>query len=65
VELNSADAQKLNVKDGDEVMVTVEGATARVTARVDGRAPAGIALMPESLGPTVPSGSSRVTISKA
>jgi NADH-quinone oxidoreductase subunit G len=65
VELNSADAQKLNVKDGDEVTVTVDGTTARVTARVDGRAPAGIALMPESLGPTVPSRPTSVTITKA
>jgi NADH-quinone oxidoreductase subunit G len=64
VELNSADAAKLNVKDGDMVTVTADGTKAQVTARVDGRAPEGVALMPESLGPAVPARATRVTVSK-
>jgi NADH-quinone oxidoreductase subunit G len=66
VELNSADAAKLNVKDGDTVTVSADGMTARVTARVAarGRAPAGVALMPASLGSSVPARATRVTISK-
>jgi NADH-quinone oxidoreductase subunit G len=64
VELNSADAAQLGVKDGDTVKVAVSGATAEVTARVDGRAPEGVALMPESLGPSVPTGAASAVISK-
>jgi NADH-quinone oxidoreductase subunit G len=64
VELNSADAAKLDVQDGDTVKVTLNGASVEVTARVDGRAPEGVALMPESLGPSVPAGAVTAVISK-
>jgi len=66
VELNSADAAQLGVKDGESVTVsTVErGLSVKLTARVDGRAPQGVALMPASLGPSVPAGAVKVTIQK-
>jgi NADH-quinone oxidoreductase subunit G len=66
VELNPADAARLNVADGDEVTVSVNGTTVKVTARVAerGRAPQGVALMPESLGVTVPDGGVAATIRK-
>ncbi len=64
VELNAADAAKLNVKDGDSVTVSADGMTARVTARVDGRAPEGVVLMPASLGPSVPARATGVTLSR-
>ena len=50
VELNSADAQKLGIADGDMVTLNVNGKEAQMTARVDGRAPAGAVLVPQSLG---------------
>jgi NADH-quinone oxidoreductase subunit G len=65
VELNAADAAALGVGNGDEVVVSGDGLEARVTARVDGRAPAGVALMPASLGPAVPDGALRVSVRKA
>jgi NADH-quinone oxidoreductase subunit G len=69
VELNAADAAQLNVQDGDEVVISGEGLEAQVTARVDGRAPAGIALLPASLGGAVsgapPAGTARVSLRKA
>jgi predicted molibdopterin-dependent oxidoreductase YjgC len=67
VELSAADAARLSVKDGDVVTVTPEGgASARVIARVarGDRAPEGVVLMPESLGPAVPARATRVTISR-
>ena len=64
VELNAADAAQLDIHNGDEVVVTGEGLEATVTARVDGRAPAGVALMPVSVGPNLPAGTVRVSIRK-
>jgi NADH-quinone oxidoreductase subunit G len=64
VELNAADAAALGVRDGDEVVVAGDGLEARVTARVDGRAPAGVALLPASLGPAVPDGAAHVSVRK-
>jgi NADH-quinone oxidoreductase subunit G len=66
VELNLADAARLNVNDGDTVTVSADGMTAQVAARVAerGNAPEGVALMPESLGPGVPAGAARAVISK-
>jgi NADH-quinone oxidoreductase subunit G len=65
VELNSADAARLSVQNGDAVVVSGEGYTATVAARVDGCAPAGVALLPASLGPKVPPGATRVGVRKA
>ncbi len=64
VELNTADAAKLGIKDGETVTLTVDGVTSQIAARVDGRAPEGVALMPQSLGPAVLAGPIPVTISK-
>ena len=65
VELNSADAKKLGVQAGDQVTVTVDGRTVSVSARVDGRTPEGVVLMPQSLGPKVPARAAPAKISKA
>ena len=64
VELNTADAVRLNIQDGDQVTVAVNGRTATVAARVSGRAPAGVALMPSDLGPAVPAAAASATIQK-
>jgi NADH-quinone oxidoreductase subunit G len=66
VELNSADAAQLGVQDGESVTVSAveHGMSVKLTARVDSRAPQGVALMPESLGPGVPAGAVKVTIHK-
>jgi NADH-quinone oxidoreductase subunit G len=64
VELNALDAARLNIQDGDTVSVEAAGVRASVTARVDGRAPEGVALMPASLGPAVPPAAVPATIQK-
>jgi len=64
VEINSADAAKLGVSDGDEVKLNVNGAVLSVAARVDGRAPEGAVLLPENLGVAAPSGAAAVSVSK-
>jgi len=64
VEINSADAAQLGVKDGDTVTVSAEDFSAQVAARVDGRAPQGMVLMPESLGVNTPAKPVAVTIKK-
>jgi predicted molibdopterin-dependent oxidoreductase YjgC len=50
VEINSADAAKLGITDGETILLSVNGAESQVLARVDGRAPAGAVLVPQSLG---------------
>ena len=64
VELNTADAVRLGIQDGDSVTVSAGAWQAAVTAHVDGRAPVGVALMPASLGPAVPERATKVTIEK-
>ncbi len=66
VDLHSADAAQLGVRNGERVTLSVNGTTTNVTARVAerDRAPQGVALMPESLGPGVPTGAVKVTIHK-
>jgi NADH-quinone oxidoreductase subunit G len=64
VELNAADAARLDIQDGDTVSVEAAGVQATVTARVDGRAPEGVALMPAGLGPAVPAAAVPATIQK-
>jgi NADH-quinone oxidoreductase subunit G len=64
VELNAADAARLNIQDGDEVRVEAAGVQAKVTARVDGRAPQGVALMPAGLGAPAPAAAAPATIEK-
>jgi NADH-quinone oxidoreductase subunit G len=50
VEINSADAANLGITDGETILLTVNGQETQVQARVDGRAPAGAVLVPQSLG---------------
>lgn len=64
VELNAADAARLGIQDGDTVTVEAAGVRATLTARVDGRAPEGVALMPADLGPAVPAVAGPATIQK-
>ncbi|MEP7359476.1 MAG: molybdopterin-dependent oxidoreductase, partial [Anaerolineales bacterium] len=64
VELNTADAVRLGIQDGDTVSVSAGDIQAEVTAHVSGRAPLGVALMPASLGPVVPEQAATVTIQK-
>jgi hypothetical protein len=58
VALNTADAERLGVVDGDLVAVQIDGATAEVLAVVDEYAPQGVALLPlyldDSVLPQVP-----------
>jgi len=52
VEINSADAAKLGIKDGETITLVLEGDESQVNARVAerGRAPEGVVLVPQSLG---------------
>jgi NADH-quinone oxidoreductase subunit G len=50
VEINSSDAAQLGITDGETITLSINGTDAQVTARVDGRAPAGAMLVPQSLG---------------
>jgi NADH-quinone oxidoreductase subunit G len=53
VEINSADAARLGVNDGDVVEITVENAPVlRVRAHVNGGAPAGAVVLPRHLSET-------------
>lgn len=49
VELNTDDAGRLGIANGDRVTVSGDGFQAEVIAQVDGRAPAGCALLPMQL----------------
>jgi NADH-quinone oxidoreductase subunit G len=65
VDLNAADAARLNVADGATVNLAADDWQASATARVAerGRAPEGVILMPASLGNAVPPRATPVTIS--
>ncbi len=52
IELNSADATKLNIDQGDVVEVKTENASIRVKAYVNGGAPEGSAVLPRHLAGT-------------
>ena len=64
VEFSAADAERMSIKDGDTVKVTVGEASAMVKAHVNGHAPEGVVLMPESLGAYVGMGAAKVAVSK-
>jgi NADH-quinone oxidoreductase subunit G len=51
-DLNRADAERLNVQDGDTVRLTSAHGSVDVAARVDGRAPAGVIVAPINLKPS-------------
>jgi predicted molibdopterin-dependent oxidoreductase YjgC len=57
-ELNSQDAARLGIAEGDRIAVLVGDLAVEVTARVDGKSPAGMVLLPQRLArsplPTVP-----------
>jgi anaerobic selenocysteine-containing dehydrogenase len=46
IELSRADADRLGITDGDVVTVTLPSGEREMTARVDGQAPPGAALVP-------------------
>jgi NADH-quinone oxidoreductase subunit G len=52
VEINSADAKKLGIANGDTVEVRVENVAHQVRAHVNGGAPAGAVVLPRHLGST-------------
>lgn len=49
IALNSGDANKLSIVDGDLVEVSFDGGSVRVRALVSGDVPAGVALLPQHL----------------
>ena len=65
VEINSADAAKLNIIDGETIMLSVNGTEVKAAARVDGRAPEGAVLVPQSLGMTMLEKASAASVRKA
>ncbi len=65
VELNAADAHALGIANGDTVTVSAGGRDLTVTAHVNGKAPQGVALLPESLTVPTPEGATPATLRKA
>jgi NADH-quinone oxidoreductase subunit G len=65
VEINSADAAKLNITDGETILLAVNGSEVKAAARVDGRAPEGAVLVPQSLGMAALEKVSTATVRKA
>ncbi|MEK7439430.1 MAG: NADH-quinone oxidoreductase subunit NuoG, partial [Chloroflexota bacterium] len=49
-EINSVDAARLGIKDGEMITLVLQGDESQVSARVNGRAPEGVVLVPQSLG---------------
>jgi anaerobic selenocysteine-containing dehydrogenase len=64
IELNSADAHKLGIANGETVTVSINGVETRIAARVNGRAPAGAALVPQSLGGPTLNHVTQITVKK-
>ena len=50
VDINAEDATKLNIDDGDVITIEVGRVQFGVVARVNGRAPVGAMLLPQSMG---------------
>ncbi len=48
-ELNEQDAARLGIAHGDRIAITAGDHRVEVTARVDGRAPLGVVLLPKQL----------------
>ncbi len=64
-ELNSADAESLGISDGDAITLRFDDHPVAVTARVNGRAPQGVVLVPKQLSEApVPLAPSSVTVEK-
>jgi NADH-quinone oxidoreductase subunit G len=49
MEINAADAKRLGIDNGDNVRVTVDGASVEARAHVNGAAPKGVVLLPRNL----------------
>ena len=64
VELNSVDAAKLELVDGDDVDIEINGRETVLVARVGNRAPEGVILIPQSLGGPVLTCSQSVKVKK-
>lgn len=62
VELSAADAAKLNLADGDAVVVEINGRETRLVVRVNERTPEGAVLVPQSLGGPVLTGTQPVSV---
>ncbi|MBL8056475.1 MAG: NADH-quinone oxidoreductase subunit NuoG [Anaerolineales bacterium] len=60
--LNPADAARLGVRAGDEIELSGADWSVRVAAAVDEQTPAGVVLLPESAGVTVPPGPAPVAV---
>jgi NADH-quinone oxidoreductase subunit G len=50
-DLNRADAERLHIKDGEQIRLRSALTTVELAARVDGRAPEGVIVAPQDLGP--------------
>lgn len=65
IEINSADAARLGIADGETILLTANGNELQATARVDGRAPEGAVLVPQSLGGPALAGATVAAVRKA
>jgi NADH-quinone oxidoreductase subunit G len=65
VVVNPAEAARLGLTDGDDVVVSVAGSAVTVAVRVDDHVPEGAALMPRDLGVPTPSEPAAVTLTPA
>jgi len=50
-DLNRTDAEKLHIKDGEQIRLRSARGSVELAARVDGRAPEGVIVAPQNLGP--------------
>jgi anaerobic selenocysteine-containing dehydrogenase len=50
-DLNRADAERLHIQDGESIRLITANGAVELTARVDGRAPAGVIVAPINLKP--------------
>ncbi len=64
IELNTADAEQLGIADGEMITLAINGQETQIMARVDSRAPAGVALAPQGLGGPVLSEATSAAIKK-
>jgi len=65
VDISAADADRLKVANGDRVTLAAGDWQASATARVGGRAPEGVILMPAGLANAAPPRATPVTVSVA
>lgn len=64
-ELNRADAERLNINNGDSITLTFGEQQVTVTAKVDGKAPEGVILVPMNVTDTpIPTAPTSVVVAK-